>query len=306
MSQPLHPRLQQLETHFAFSPLIRLLDKQLSQQQIELWIKRDDLLHPVISGNKWRKLKYILNHALHQEAECIISMGGIYSNHLHALAYAGKALGLKTIGLVRGEAPQPLTPTLQDVQDWGMELRFVSRSDYRQLRQHKQHDSLPGLTAGQYWLPEGGSSALALQGVAEIIKEIAIDFNVLAVACGTGTTMAGLIGATAADSGILGIAALKNAEFLNADVQQLLDSQSVKHSCWEINQDYHCGGFAETTAELLDFMQQFTAQHHIPLDKVYTGKLLYAVYELVKQGYFRPGQRIVVYHSGGLQGNRTN
>ncbi|MDD4913996.1 MAG: pyridoxal-phosphate dependent enzyme [Methylococcales bacterium] len=305
MTDSLHPHLQLLQNQFAASPLVRLNDERLNRYRVELWLKRDELLHPVISGNKWRKLKYILDHALRRDADCIVSMGGAYSNHLHALAFAGKALQIKTIGYVRGEAPTRMNPTLQDLQDWNMELRFVSRQDYQQLRNYKQHDSLPGLTPGQYWLPEGGSTGLALQGVAETLAEIAIDFDVLAMACGTGATLAGFISAAPADSRILGIAALKNADFLTADVRQLLDSQSIPGANWEIAQDYHFGGFAKTTPALLAFMQQFYTRHEIALEPVYTGKLLFGVYDLLKQGYFRPGQRIVIYHSGGLQGNRT-
>jgi 1-aminocyclopropane-1-carboxylate deaminase len=187
-----------------------------------------------------------------------------------------------------------------------MELDFVSRSDYRQLRQYKQHDSLPGLTAGEYWLPEGGATTLALQGVAEILKEIAIDFDVLAVACGTGATLAGLISAAPANSRILGVAALKNAEFLQHDVQQLLLDQAIPRTNWSIILDYHFGGFAKTSPAQLEFMQQFSAQHSIPLESVYTGKLLYAIYDLIQQGYFKSGERIVVCHTGGLQGNRSS
>lgn len=306
MSHGLHPRLQQLENSFAAAPLVRLVDETISQQRLELWIKRDDLLHPVISGNKWRKLKYIVDDALKQGADCITSMGGPYSNHLHALAYAGKALGLHTKAHVRGEAPAKFNPTLLDLQAWDMELDFVSRSDYRQLRQYKQPDSLPSLAAGEYWLPEGGATALALQGVAETLTEITIDFDVLAVACGTGATLAGYISAAPASSRLLGVAALKNAGFLNDDVQQLLNSQSVQRSNWNIALDYHFGGFAKTTPALQEFMRQFSARHSIALDNVYTGKLLYAIYDLIQKGYFKSGERIVVCHTGGLQGNRSS
>lgn len=300
----LHPRLLALERQFSPAPLQRINDPLFSRFQVELWIKRDDLLHSIISGNKWRKLKYILNHALYLDADCMVSMGGCYSNHLHALAYAGKLLGIKTIGLVRGECPAQLNPTLKDLQDWGMTLRFVSRSDYRQLRTYKHHDSLPDLQASQYWLPEGGATALALQGVAEIVAEIDIDFNVLVTACGTGTTLAGLLACAPVNCEVLGIAALKNAGFLVDDVQQLLNSLQISRTNWHIALDYHFGGFGKTTPALLAFIKQFTTQHGIPLEPVYTGKVLFAVYDLLKQGYFKPGQRLIVLHTGGLQGFR--
>ncbi len=304
MSVLLHPRLQALEAGFAVSELQPILDQAFVGQQLELWIKRDDLLHPIISGNKWRKLKYVLNHALSIGADTLVSMGGCHSNHLHALAYVGKCLQMQTIAYVRGEPPENFNPTLLDLQAWGMELRFVSRSDYRQLRDYRSHDALPGLLPGQYWLPEGGASVLALQGVADIVHEIHRDFDCLLVACGTGTTLAGLVVAAPVGTQVLGIAALKGGDFLHADVQQLLKNRAI-HAHWRIAQDYHFGGFAKSTPALQRFMQQFETRHHIPLEPVYTGKLLFAVYDLLYKGHFKSGQRIIVLHTGGLQGVRT-
>jgi 1-aminocyclopropane-1-carboxylate deaminase len=289
----------------AAAPLTRISEREISDRQLELWIKRDDLLHPIVSGNKWRKLKYILSHALHQGADCIVSMGGAYSNHLHALAFSGKALGLKTIGYIRGERPAQLNPTLHDLLDWGMELRFVSRSDYRQLREYQDYGSLPELQAGQYWLPEGGATDLALQGVAELVEEIETGFDTLAVACGTGTTLAGLL-ASPRTSLAIGVAALKGGDFLIDDVEQLLNKNGMSsHADWRILVDYHFGGFAKTTPTLLAFMQNFQQQHGIELEPIYTGKLLFALYDLIRRDYFPAGQRIVAIHTGGLQGKRS-
>jgi len=273
----------------------------LDRHRIELWIKRDDLLHPVISGNKWRKLKYILDHALSLNAHTLISMGGAYSNHLHALAYAGRQLGLKTIGLIRGERPDVLNPTLLDMQHWGMELRFVSRFDYRLLRQYKGRQDLPGIESGQYWLPEGGAQSLALKGVAELVQEIDRPYDIICAPCGTGTTLAGIIEAVHEQVDVLGFAALKNAGFLTADIEHLLE-RSRTH--WQINLDYHFGGFAKAPDELLDFMRAFELKTAIPLEPIYTGKMLYALYDLMAKNHFKPGQRIVAVHTGGLQGNR--
>lgn len=301
----LHPRLRRLQDQFAASPLTQIHDEAFAGQHVELWIKRDDLLHPIVSGNKWRKLKFILNHALNLGADTIVSMGGAYSNHLHALAFAGRCLGLKTIGYVRGERPKDLNPTLRDLLDWGMELRFVSRGDYRQLRAYGAYDGLPDLKEGQYWLPEGGRVELALQGVAEIVSEIDRDYDVLAVACGTGTTLAGLIVARPAKATALGFAALKGAAFLNDDVRHLLANSQRGQGDWRILLDYHGGGFGKTTPALLDFIGQFQALHGVPLEPVYTGKMLYGIYDLMRQGCFKPGQRIVALHTGGLQGSRS-
>jgi 1-aminocyclopropane-1-carboxylate deaminase len=296
----MHPELLKLEKNFNPSILTKVHDAVLDKYQVELWIKRDDLLHPIISGNKWRKLKYILNHALSVGADTLISMGGAYSNHLHALAYVGKLLNLKTIGLIRGEPI--LTPSLQDMREWGMELRFVSRSDYRLLRQYKQWTDLPDLTVRQYWLPEGGAHTLALQGVAELVHEIDMSYDILCVACGTGTTLAGLVNTAADNVSVLGFAALKNAGFLTADVNALLTQPRTN---WHINLDYHFGGFAKTNAELLAFMSDFEARTHIPLESVYTGKMLYGLYDSLKKQTFQANQRIIAVHTGGLQGKRS-
>ena len=299
----LHPRLVALEKQFSASTLTQIVDQTLSARCIELWIKRDDLLHPIISGNKWRKLKYALNHALYNQSDTFISMGGAYSNHLHALAFVGQQLGVKTAAYVRGERPEHLNPTLIDLQQWGMQLQFVSRSDYRQLRQYKTYDSLPELASGQYWLAEGGATDFALQGVAEIISEIKQRFDVLMVTCGTGATLAGLIAAAPVDLEVIGVAALKGGGFLNTDVQQWLP-EAVSHQNWQILLDYHFGGFAKKTPELQEFMRQFTRKQGVPLESVYTGKLLFSFYDLLSQGYFQPGQRILILHTGGLQGER--
>jgi len=293
--------LIRLEETFNTSILTKIDDPLLAQYQIELWMKRDDLLHPVVSGNKWRKLKYIIDHALSLGVDTLVSMGGAYSNHLHALAFVGKVLGLKTIGLVRGEQPEILTPTLQDMRNWGMELKFVSRSDYRQFRQYKDWQDLPGLKPRQYWVPEGGAQTLALKGVAELVDEIDVPYDTICVPCGTGTTLAGIIEAAPQQVSVLGFAAFKNAAYLRSEVDSVL---SHSRNGWQINLDYHFGGFAKTNAELNAFIEDFELKTTIPLDPVYTGKMMYAIYDLIQKHYFKPGERIIAVHTGGLQGRR--
>ncbi|MDP2097182.1 MAG: pyridoxal-phosphate dependent enzyme [Methylobacter sp.] len=297
----MHPELIKLEKTFSPSILTKIDDPLLASQRIELWMKRDDLLHPVISGNKWRKLKYIIDHALSLSADTLVSMGGAYSNHLHALAYVGKVLGLKTIGLVRGEQPPMLTPTLRDMQAWGMALKFVSRSDYRLLRHYKSWHDLPGLKPGQYWLPEGGAQRLALKGVAELVAEIDLRYDTICLPCGTGTTLAGIVEPAPEQVSVLGFAALKNAGFLAADVAALLPQC---RNNWQINLDYPFGGFAKTNTELTAFIEDFELKTRIPLEPVYTGKMMYALYDLIKKHHFKPGTRIITIHTGGLQGKR--
>ncbi len=291
-----------LQRRFKPSPLTRIYDPLLDQRGVELWMKRDDLLDPIISGNKWRKLKFILQHALSLNCTRIISMGGAYSNHLHALAYVGKLLGLETAAFIRGEQPKKLSPTLSDLLQWGMELTFVTRNDYRHLRQYKRHNSLPGIGKGEYWLPEGGATSLALKGVAEIVDEIDLNFDVLCVACGTGTTLAGMVAAAPDSVKVIGIASLKGANFLCTDVSRMLPGAVSTN--WEINLDYHFGGFAKTNDELRLFIAQFERDFGVALEPVYTGKMMFALFDLIRQGYFKAGQRIIALHTGGLQGNR--
>ncbi len=297
----MHPDLIKLEKSFNPAILSKIEDPLLERYEIELWMKRDDLLHPIISGNKWRKLKYQLDHALSSGADSLISMGGAYSNHLHALAYVAKVLGLQSTGFIRGEKPETLTPTLCDMQNWGMELKFVSRSDYRLLRQYKGSRDLPGLKPRQYWLPEGGTQTLALKGVSELVGEIDVAYDILCAPCGTGATLAGIINAAPEQVSVTGFAALKNAGFLQNDVESLLTRPCTN---WLINHNYHFGGFANTSAELMAFITDFEDKTGIPLEPVYTGKMIYALFDLIAKHTFKPGQRIIAVHTGGLQGKR--
>ncbi len=299
-----HLKLIELEKQFNQSTLTQVFTPLLTQKEIELWIKRDDLIHPIISGNKWRKLKYILDHALTLNVHTIVSMGGAYSNHCHALAFAGKQLNLKTKAFIRGERPKNLNPTLQDILDWGMELIFISRSEYRQLRNFKKHDDLPMLKKGEYWLPEGGATELALHGVGEIISEIELGYDFICVPCGTGTTLAGLLNSVSNNCQVIGFSALKGACFLVDDIERILEKNKSKRLTWSIQLDYHFGGFAKYNNELLLFIEDFIKRHNIEIEPIYTGKMFYGLFDLIRQDYFNPGQKIVAIHTGGLQGNR--
>ena len=307
----MHYKISQLATQINASPLSRLDHPLLKRSNLEVWVKRDDLLHTVISGNKWRKLKFILDHVLSMNVHTVISMGGAYSNHLHALAYAGKLLGLNTVGFIRGERPSQLNPTLIDLQQWGMQLKFLTRSEYRELRCYENYDALPGLASGEYWLPEGGALQQSLQGVAELVYELDVPYDYLCVPCGTGTTLAGIVKAMPKDKHIIGFAALKGAEYITNDVlnlisenEQLPTQSHRQHANWSISHDFHCGGFARTNKELLDFISCFARHSQVPLEPVYTGKMMLGLFTLIRQGYFSAGQRIIAIHTGGLQGNR--
>ncbi len=294
--------LVQLEAHLQPSPIKKLDDQLFDECGIECWVKRDDLIHPVISGNKWRKLKYILRDVYARGCSHIISMGGAYSNHLHALAYIGQTLNIRTSAYIRGEQPAQLNSTLQDIQQWGMQLEFISRSQYRVLRQYRKYNALPAGQACDYWLVEGGASELALRGVSEIVTELEQDFDCIIVPCGTGTTAAGLISGAHKNTRVIGVAALKGAGFLNQDITRLA---AETNNNWHIELDYHFGGFAKSTTELNAFITGFETQHAIPLEPIYSGKMFYALYDLARKGCFQRGQRILAIHTGGLQGKRS-
>ncbi len=274
----------------------------LEEHDIQLFIKRDDLLHPVISGNKWRKLKYTLAHALSNGHQHLISMGGAYSNHLHALAYVGYKLNTKTTGLIRGEQPAEENQTLTDLRKWGMNIEFVKRSAFRELRKHRSFDAKPAKQYDGYWIPEGGATQDALRGVAEIIDEINCDFDTLALACGTGTTLAGLAKILPRKKRVLGFSALKGGGFLEKDVKKILKDKSLTN--WSINFDYHFGGFAKINEELLSFIDEFQTHNNIPLEPIYNGKMLFGLIDLIKKDCFKKGQKIIAIHTGGLQGFR--
>jgi 1-aminocyclopropane-1-carboxylate deaminase/D-cysteine desulfhydrase-like pyridoxal-dependent ACC family enzyme len=300
------PDIKQIESELGINTEAAIIEPVqhpvLAEHGILLHIKRDDLLHPIISGNKWRKLKYTLHHALNKGQQHLISMGGAYSNHLHALAYVGHKLNLKTTGLIRGEKPAQENKTLSDLRQWGMTLEFVSRSAFRELRKHRTHDAAPAKQYDGFWIPEGGASQDALRGVAEIVKEIDMDFDTLTLACGTGTTLAGLTKTLPLTKHVLGFSALKGGGFLEKDVRKLLKKKSINN--WSINFDYHFGGFAKSNDELTSFIEEFESINNIPLEPLYNGKMLFGLMDLIKNGRFKKGHEIIAIHTGGLQGNR--
>jgi 1-aminocyclopropane-1-carboxylate deaminase len=286
---------------------------------LDLWIKRDDLLHATVSGNKFRKLKYPLIQinelsSAPQKTPTVISMGGAWSNHLHAFAHAAHILKFNSIGLVRG-LQKKITPTLQDCMDLGMQLQFVSREDYRRLRGENEfekeneknvwrefvdHDS-----SNYFWLPEGGSTPEALRGVAELIDELPWIPDTIVVACGTGTTLAGLVAGMHGRGRVVGIAAVQNASCLRQDVIDLLQAAHYPaYTNFTILHDYHQGGFAKTNPSLMQFCSDFTEQTQIPVEPIYTGKLFYAIKQLNDAGFFKQGERILAIHTGGMQGVR--
>jgi len=286
------------------SPVTQIFSPLLDARQLQLFIKRDDLIHPVISGNKWRKLKYNLQQAKAEQQPCLLTFGGAWSNHIHATAAAGYYFGFKTIGIIRGEATPVLSATLQDAKNWGMQLHFVNRENYRHKTEADFIADLKQRFGKFYLLPEGGSNALAIQGCAEIMSERDESYDVICADCGTGTTLAGIICGNQNQSQILGFSVLKNGEFLSHDVQSMLNNVHCNYNNWHINSDYHFGGYAKATPVLLKFIKNFNQQHGIQLEPVYSGKMFYGLFDLIEKGYFKPGSRMLAIHGGGLQGLR--
>lgn len=268
---------------------------------ITLTLKREDQLHPIISGNKFRKLKYNLIAARQQGYSTLLTFGGAYSNHIAAVAAAGHEYGFQTIGIIRGEELADKTqdnPTLKLAQTQGMQLHFVSRTDYRRKADRAFIEQLKQQFGEFYLIPEGGTNALAIQGCEEILTEQdKKDFDYICCAVGTGGTIAGIINPSSDQQKVLGFPALKG-DFLFDEIKQW-----TTQSNWDLCLDYHFGGYAKTTPELLEFIQNFQKQTDIEIEPIYTGKMLFGIFDLIEQGYFPENSRILTIHTGGLQGN---
>lgn len=266
---------------------------------VHVTIKRLDQIHPQISGNKFFKLKYNFLEAQARGCKHIITFGGAYSNHIAATAYAAHLFGFQSIGIIRGEelVNCPLNHTLSTAQHFGMQLEFVSREKYRLKETEEFIQALKQTYPESYIIPEGGSNDLAIQGCIEILSEHDLqDYDVICCAVGTGGTITGLINASSEHQQILGFSALKG-DFLAKEVALKTHKKN-----WKITDAYCCGGYAKTTVELLQSIEKFEQKHQIPLEHIYTGKMLFGVLDLIKKEYFEENTRILVIHSGGLQG----
>ena len=262
-------------------------------------VKREDLLHPVISGNKFRKLKYVFQDVIQKKIPLVITFGGAFSNHLAATACAGKALGIDTIGIVRGEEWKDQisnSTTLSYCIQQGMQLFCVTRATYAQKENAAEIQKIINKYGSCKLIPEGGTEALAVKGCTEILNEKDKDFDTICTSVGTGGTLAGLVQAAGAHQKVIGFNALKNAE-----IEKVICSYTNKNQ-WEINNQYTFGGYAKINLELIHFLNAFYQQYQIPLDPIYTGKMLFAIFDLLKAQQWKWGKRILIIHTGGLQG----
>ncbi len=277
---------------------------------VDLSVLRLDRMHPWINGNKWFKLKYNLLAAKQQNLTTLLTFGGAYSNHIYATAAAGNLFGFHTIGVIRGEERLPLNPTLSFAVQQGMQLIYIDRETYRQRHTTALQSDLQQRFGEVLIVPEGGNNLNGVRGCTEIINNLDI-FSTVCLACGTGTTLAGIALSLNKQQRVIGFPALKAGEFLSQEIDNLLTNYLDSNlptpvdspAPWELLCDYHMGGYAKVNDALLLFSQQFTQEHDIPLDYVYTAKMFYGVMDLIQQGFFPRGDRLLLIHTGGLQGN---
>jgi 1-aminocyclopropane-1-carboxylate deaminase len=294
------------------TPLSSILFHPGSSHGIRLWIKRDDLNHPLIQGNKWRKLQPVLQQLKDDGASGVVSFGGPFSNHLHALAAAGQQFGLHTVGIVRGEHIDLNNPTMQDVRNWGMTIFPVSKSSFNLGRESTSIAAIIDRFPGYYVLPEGGSTPLGVRSSSRIALEILTDLGqdalagplFLAVPAGTGCTAAGVVAGASGYGQVLIFPAAPYGTDRQTIDRYLQLSGYPNHSNFTFITDYIFGRFASRSAILHAFVQKFETDAGILLDPIYTAKMMYGLYDLLAQGYFPPHSTVVAIHTGGLQGRR--
>lgn len=277
---------------------------EIEGKGVSLFIKREDELHHFISGNKYRKLKYNLEEAAKQNHHTLLTFGGAYSNHIAAAAAAGSQFNFNTIGIIRGdELANNLkehlksNATLKFASEHGMKFHFVSRSEYRNKTSQEFINNLKDQFGDFYLVPEGGTNKFAVRGCEEILSSNDEMFNVVCCAVGTGGTISGIINSLKQEQTVIGFPALKGA-FLKGEIEKYVTTNDN----WKLNHDYNFGGYAKVSEELITFVNKFKKETHIPLDPIYTGKMLFGLVNLIQNDYFEKGTKILAIHTGGLQG----
>lgn len=292
--QMLHPKPIELQ-HLSHS--------LLKEKQVQVAVLRLDQVHSVVSGNKFFKLKYNLEEAQKLKKTTVLTFGGAFSNHIYATASATRLAGLSSIGVIRAEDADRNNPTLAHAEKMGMKLLFISRETYRQKNSPDFLEHLKAQFGDFFLIPEGGTNKLAIQGSQEIMKDTPDDFTHICVSIGTGGTFAGLASSLIRNQSLLGFSSLKG-EFIHKEITNLLESnQFGPKGSIEIRTEYHFGGYGKHKPELIEFMNRFYEEFKIPLDPIYTGKLAFGVWDLIQKDHFPPGSKMLLIHSGGLQGN---
>ena len=280
-----------------FSPVHQITNQLFDEHGVKVFLKRDDLIHPMISGNKWRKLKYLLKKAQEQHKNRIVTFGGAYSNHLLAAAAAAAKFGFRATGIVRGEEVNNDTLFLCKLH--GMQLIFTDRDSYRNKAAlfHKYF----GNNEDAFFIDEGGASAEGVQGCSELVDELTDHYDHIFCACGTGTTAAGIINGLTKHqfkAQFNAVPVFKNGGFIKEEINRFLTTPAE----FDLHTNYHFGGYGKATDELINFIKQFVASTGIVIEPVYTGKMMYALYDLIGNGYFKSGSKILAIHSGGIWG----
>jgi 1-aminocyclopropane-1-carboxylate deaminase len=272
---------------------------KINTTAVSLSMRREDLIHPFISGNKFRKLKYNLIQAKAENQDTLLTFGGAFSNHIAAAAFAGKEHGFKTIGIIRGDELESkilVNPTLKFAQECGMQFKFVSRESYRHKTETKFIENLKQEFGDFYYVPEGGTNTFAVQGCEEILSKDDSQYDFVCTAVGTGGTISGLINSILPHQKVLGFPALKG-DFLNDEIRKFAHNEY-----WELITDYHFGGYGKVKPELIAFINRFYKENQIPLGPIYTGKMVFGVMDLIEKNYFPENAKILLIHTGGLQG----
>jgi len=275
----------------------------LSQSQ-KVDLLRLDLLHPIVSGNKFYKLQFYIESAIENKASTVASFGGPYSNHIVALAFTAKEAGLKSIGYIRTNEDEPMTPSLAEAKHFGMELVYLGRTDFQTKKTSilQRND----IKSSCYFIDEGGYGTIGAKGASTILTEQdTTQYDYIVCAVGTGTMLAGCVNAASPKQKIIGITVLKNEGSIEAEINALLFKQNKDSTPYTLQHQFHQGGYAKTNPLMLDFMNRLWDTEKIPTDIVYTSKLLFGVEQLIQENYFEKDASILVIHSGGLQGNRS-
>lgn len=282
------------------TPVVELQDSLSDMAGIRLLMKCEYLNHRFISGNKWWKLKYNLEEASRLGCKKLLTFGGAYSNHIYATAAAAHELEFESIGIIRGEENLPLNPTLAFARAKGMDLHYISREEYRRKTEPDFLKGLKELFGDFYLIPEGGTNTLAVRGVAEFANLLSHEaaFDYLCLPVGTGGTIAGMISGLDRGKKIVGFPVLKGASFLEDEIRVYTENENG-----QLMYEYHFGGYAKSNERLKAFIKEFERSNNIPLDPIYTAKMMFGVFDLIKQGFFKRGSAVLVLHTGGLQGN---
>lgn len=274
----------------------------LAQHGVKLTVKRLDLVHGQVSGNKFYKLQYNLQEAIQTGYAKVLTFGGAYSNHIHACAVACNLVGLKSIGIIRGEETLPLNPTLMFAQEQGMQLHYWDRTSYREKNKPERLQELKETFGKIFIIPEGGTNALAIKGTSEILHEKDGLYSHIITAIGTGGTFAGLANSIQEHQQLLGVSTLKG-NFISQEINSLLDSHGIKSKGkLHLLMDYHFGGYAKWTEDLISLIKEFNTHYRLPLDPIYTGKMMAAILGEIDKGKIPKGSHILAIHTGGLQG----